>query len=335
MMKNTANLPAQQVEILKKGRQTRPSDLDPNYEELKTIGYGWEGYVYLVRDRATGRKLVLKIFHSSIASDGLKRYADGVRANEYGLSPITLLQEPGGIVALQYPFVRLHYVNYRLCTLSSYTAKSLFGQFCLMQWYLMSHHGIGLADPRRSNCLLASDGRFHYVDYGQNVFSLTDSRALAKGFLGYGFAMLLLDMYNINLAWEMPYSSGYSYDRACVYSMCEALDTVAAKHNWVREILSQVRSQDASNFLDPEFYRRLGMSLPRRVRSPQIIILASEFLGALSSVRDLVRTECLALLLLGGVGMLHAVMCHRELSLRRSCLSFLLTRWFTGGWWVA
>ena len=290
MTQSTKDLSRQLHERLEKGRQTRPSDINPLYEELKTMGYGWEAYVYLVRDQSTGRKLIVKVFHEPPTSDGLKLYADRVKSNQYGLSPITLLQGSDGIVALQYPFVRLHHVNYRMFSLSDCTAKSLFGQFCLMQWYLMSHHGIGLTDPRKENFLLTPDGQFHYIDYGRNIFSVTDPRALDRGLFGHGFAMLLLGTYNINLKLEMPYSYSYSYSEPCIYNQCKAMDIVATGHAWVRRILSEVRSQDASIFLDPEFYWRLGVSLPRRVPLPQIIILASVFPSALKNVRELART---------------------------------------------
>lgn len=298
-MKIPRNLPAHEIEMLRKGQHTRPSDINPRYEEAKTLGYGWEGYVYLVRDRSSGRRLVLKIFHEPLASDGLRLYAERVEPNEYGLYPVTLFQESDRILALAYPFVKLYYVNHKICSLSSYTAKALLGQFCFMQWYLMSHHGVGMKDVRRGNYLLAPDGQFHYIDYGKSILSVTDPQALAEGFLGYGFANLLLDLYSIDLHREMPYSSTYSYDRPCIYNMCEALDVVAAKHRWVRDILSEVRSQNASIFLDPEFYRRLGMSLPRRVCLPRLIILTSTLIRNLGRVRRLVGTELCARRLTG------------------------------------
>jgi len=278
MMKGARELPEQLSKRLRTGRQTRPSDINSRYEELKTIGYGWEGYVYLIKDQSTGDKLVLKIFHEPPASDGLKLYADRVKSNKYGLYQIMLLQESDRIIALQYPFVALDHISYRIFDLVSCTARLLFGQFCLMQWYLMSHHGIGLTDPQRTNFLLAPNRRFHYIDYGRNISSITNPRALARGLFGYGFAMLLLDIYNTSLKLEMGYSFSYSYNKPCIYNMCEALDVIAARKPWVREILSEVRSQNGSIFLDPDFYWRLGMSLPQRIYFPQVIVSTSKLL---------------------------------------------------------
>ncbi len=291
MTLNPAILPDDLYQKLMKGRQTRPSDINPCYKELENLGWGYEGYVYLVRDQATGRKLVLKIYHDPFDHepgiwDGLTLYASRVKPNPYGLYPITLIQKSGQIIALQYPFDRLYPLEYRVFERYDEARKSLVGQFCFMQSYLMSECGIGVIDPVIDNYLLAKDGQFHYVDYGLGIRNLEESIAVEYGLFGRGFALLLLSIYNINLRAEMPPLSNYAYDRPCPYSMCPALDDVAARNLWIKNIVSEVRSQNASVFLDPRFYWRLGMSLPRRVRFPQLLIRASQSIRFLKNVRD-------------------------------------------------
>jgi serine/threonine protein kinase len=290
MTTTTTNLPDDLYEKLLKGQQTTPSDIDPCYELLKTLGYGYEGYVYLVRDQATGHRLVLKIYHDPFDHepfiwDGLKLYAERIQTNPYGLYKVTLVERQSQIIALLYSFEKLYPLDYRLFEITDYIGESLFGQFCLMQWYLMSR-GLGVIDPVTDNFLLALDGKFHYIDYGLGIRSVTEPLAFERGLFGYGFAMLLLNIHNINLRLEMPSSPNYSYDKPCIYTMCRALEHVAARRPWVGRILSEVCGQNASIFLDPQFYWQLGTSLRQCVPLPLPTILASQSLTFLKRIRD-------------------------------------------------
>lgn len=273
-------------EMLEKGRQIRPSDIDPRYVPLKTLGHGYEGYIYLVRDQLTGRKLVLKVFHEPFTREGVLVYADRVKSSQYGLHEITLTQAAGKIIALHYPYEKLFPVDFRWPILPDCTRQALVGQFCLMQWYLMSQHGLGIIDPVTSNFMMADDGQFHYIDYGLGLRTVTDSGTLARGFFGYGFAMLLLSIYNINLRVEMPFVLDYAYDRPCIYSQCGVLDRVADRHLWIRKILSEVRNQNATILLDPVFYWRLGMSLRQHVCFPYLVIATTQFMNFLRRARN-------------------------------------------------
>ncbi len=276
-------------ELLEKGRQIHPADIDSRYLQLKTLGYGYEGYIYLVRDQLTGSKRVLKVFHEPFTREGVLLYAERVKSNQYGLYEITLTQALGKIIALHYPYERLFPVDFRKPILPDCTRQALVRQFCLMQWYLMSQHGLGVIDPVASNFLLAYDGQFRYIDYGLGLRAIADPPTLAKGMFGYGFAMLLLSIYNINLRVEMSYTPDYSYGQPCIYHLCQALDGIAIKHTWVQKILAEVRSQNASIFLDPAFYWRLGTKLRQRVCLPHLVITAAHCTNYLRRLRDRVR----------------------------------------------
>jgi len=141
-----------------------------------------------------------------------------------------------------------------------------------MQAFLISRHKIGLTDTLASHFLLTQDGKFHFVDYGINIESITHAWSLERGLFGYGLAWMLSSIYNVNLKLEVQRAPGYSYTSPCTYCMAKSLDIVAAQHDWVGEILSEVRSHNASILLDPEFYWRQSRRLPNRVRFPRLIL---------------------------------------------------------------
>jgi hypothetical protein len=71
-------------------------------------------------------------------------------------------------------------------------------------------------------------------------------------------------------------SPGYDYSQPCRYNTCPELQAIAATQPWVRKILDQIEQSDGTIFLDPDFYRRVGSSLPQRIKVPLFWSAASE-----------------------------------------------------------
>ncbi|MBX2998550.1 MAG: hypothetical protein KF893_08585 [Caldilineaceae bacterium] len=270
-------------------------DFESPYEFLHIIGQGGEGTVYLVRDKESGSKHILKIFHSPIqgtSANGLRAYAAKIRENEVGLPVISLIGSDNQVDALHYPYFPLYNVHWRLLSSFEKIGQILFGAYCHMQHYLMSHCGIGLSDTDVGHFLLSEQGQFHFVDYGFAIKSINHTHYLDQGRFGYGFAMLLLSIHQMNLKLETLPTPAYDYNAPCRYSFSRQLDVVAEKHTWVKEILAEVRRQKSSIFLDPLFYKELGERFPHRVLLPQLIIGASNVLSNLRNFRpQRVRTH--------------------------------------------
>jgi len=274
-------LPDTKLQTGENGAQDPPLNILTDYHVLRILGRGCEGIVYLVEDKERLRKLVLKVFHKPYPRDwvpGLIIYADNIIANDNGLPVITLLQSSDKIVGVQYPYVQLHSLHWRILNLSEQVAQSAFGAYCRMQSYLISEYGLVLPDTPLCHFMVAKDGQWHYLDFGVKVRTMSDPMIPKYGLLGYGFAALLLSIYNKTLHHLMLPVEGYSYDEPCIYCMNEWLDAVAIQHSWVQEILSEVRSHKPSIFHDPEFYRHLSERLPSRVPLPSLVLSISKFL---------------------------------------------------------
>lgn len=265
-----------------------PPDFEPTYEFLSSLGQGGEGAVYLVRDRATDRKRILKIFHTPIqgtSANGLRAYAAKIRENEVGLPVISLIGSDNQVDALHYPYFPLYNVHWRFLSSFEQVSQILFGAYCRMQHYLMSQCGIGLSDTDVGHFLLSQQGQFHFVDYGFAIKSINHAHYLDQGRFGYGFAMLLLSIHQMNLKLETLPTPAYDYTAPCRYSFSKQLDVVAEKHTWVKEILAEVRSQKSSIFLEPRFYEELGERFPQQVLFPQVIIGTGNLLSSLGKFR--------------------------------------------------
>jgi hypothetical protein len=258
--------------------------ISENYYLLKVLGRGYEGTANLVRDRFTGEKKVLKIYHEPIPctkpAAGLISYANQVPANKYGLFPIKLIYNSDHIIGLEYLYSRLYHIHYRWFKYSSHVAQTLLGAYCRMQSYLISYHKLGLvdADAQANNFLLDKNGAFHFIDYGPHIKLINHAWSLERGLFGYSFVTLLLGIFHINIKSEMLYTEKYSYAEPCIYCMNKKLDEIANKNDWVKQILSEVRNNNASILIDPEFYRRLGERLPDSILFPKLVIGTSSSL---------------------------------------------------------
>jgi hypothetical protein len=235
------------------------------YALIRTLGRGGEGTIYLVREKATNERFVLKVRHKPIvgsATAGLKLYASQIAPNSHGLPVISLLGDPDEIIAIAYPFMPLYPIYWRIPVYFESAAQTIFGAYCRMQNYLLSRANIALLDPVKDNFMIATDGQIHFVDFGFGIRSTQHPQVLDEGKLGYGFAMLLLSLYNQNLKLEMMPMAGYVHDQPCVYCASKSLDRLAADHPWVDDLLREVRQQNASVFFDAGFYQQIGERLP-------------------------------------------------------------------------
>jgi hypothetical protein len=272
-------------------------DLESKYELLNVLGQGGEGTVYLARDKRDGSNHILKIFHTPMQGtsvDGLRAYSTRIQRNDVGLQHIRLIESAHQVNALHYPFIPLQKVHWRLLTSRMHLGQALFGSYCRMQHYLISQCRVALTDTDVSHFLLAEDGQFHYIDYGFAIKSIDHARYLDEGRLGYGFTMLLLSIYRKNLKLETLPTPGYDYNAPCRYCFSKQLDTVAEEYPWVKEIVSQVRGQNSSIFLDPDFYQRLGSQFPYRVLFPQLVIRTSSvllYLGELNLKKTIQKID--------------------------------------------
>lgn len=260
-----------------------------NWRLIRTLGRGGEGAVYLVEDDRSGIRYAAKIFsspRSKASCIGLQIYSERIHdAEPLGLPRIELLENEKEILGVAYQHHRLHKVHHRLLGSRDQLAQSLAGSYCRMQYYLMSTSKLALWDADSSNFLLRKDGVFQWIDFGWGVAPIDGPVCIEQGLFGYGFAMHLLSLYNVNIKPAVEPSEGYSYTKSCRYCMDPRLDVVALKHAWLRDILSEVRSQPSTVFLQPEFWRRLGERLPHKVTAPWAAILASDVFNGASRVK--------------------------------------------------
>jgi hypothetical protein len=255
---------------------------------LRKLGRGGEGTVYLMQELDSDQRFVLKLFYEPIrgsSTQGLKIYAQKIKRNKYGLPPIVLVEAPDQIVGVRYPYTPLYNIYWRLFQLHESVAQSLFGAYCRMQYYLMTQGGIGLLDTVADNFMSGWDGTFYFVDYGFGIKSVEHGPTLESGKFGYGFVMMLLSIYQRNLKSEMLPSTNYDYNVPCVYCQSKLLDEVSAEQQWVKELLTEVRSCKASIFVDPEFYKRLSSRLPGYMPFSRSSILFSKLVFSLQSLR--------------------------------------------------
>lgn len=241
----------------------------------KVLGQGGEGIVYLVKDQGRSKEFVLKVFHEPHPCDylsGLPIYANRIRKNDVGLPEITLIYHDENIIGLVYPYVPLELIHWRIMERNEQVAKSIIGSYCKKNYFLMTNHGLVIYDPPMPNFLVDRMGLWNYIDIGGGI-GLTDSAYIKKhGLLGYGFASLIMSIYNKTLYHLMMPQEDYSYEIPCVYCQNEWLEDIARKHVWVREILSEVLTQNALIFYEPEFYYRIGERLPDHIPLPSLIL---------------------------------------------------------------
>jgi hypothetical protein len=262
------------------------------YRLLKKLGQGGEGIVYLVQNKSTNEKYVMKAFHKPIigtSMSGLRICAEKGCATALGLPEITLLGDADQIAGVLYQHIPLYEIHWRVLNSWEQVAQAMFGAYCRMQAHLISQCGIGLLDTVADHFLINRGGEFHYVDYGFMIKPIDHPGMVAQGMFGYGFAMLLMNIYHKNIKSVVGPIQEYDYSKPCIYCQSKELGEVAARHAWVREILSEVYASEASIFLEADFYQRLGDSLPRTVRHPELIISLSSALDALRKIRRLAR----------------------------------------------
>lgn len=252
-----------------------------HYKLLRVLGSGGEGTVFLIMDKVTRDKLVVKRFHEprpANGSRGLAIYARGVTPNRVGLAPIQLLVNSDQIEGLYYRWTPLSRIQPRVLAAWDRTRQSMIGAFCRMQYYLMSQLEIGLWDVGEIHFQLDKQGNWHYIDFGWGVTPLNHPECLDFGFYGYGFAMLLLSLFGINIKLILLPSPHYQNDQPCKYWRLNEFDVLAKDHTWVLDLVSEVRHCPASVFLEPGFYHNIGEGFPDHVELPSVAILASRLI---------------------------------------------------------
>jgi hypothetical protein len=259
-----------------------------NYRVIKVLGKGSEGIVYLVEDKDRANKLVLKLFHEPHSRDwftGLSAYADNISSNELGLPVTQLLYQKADIIGLVYPYVQLYTLHWRIFNIFDKVAMSVVGSYCRKQYYLMTKHGLAIYDPVLLNLMVDKQGRWHYLDIGGGICLLNDPWIRKLGAIGYGFASMLLSIYNVTLHHYIKYQEFYTYDATCFYCSCKWLNDIAERHLWVKGILSEIKTQKSTIFYDPEFYKRLSDRLPGRVPCSFLILPFSKTLTNVGKLR--------------------------------------------------
>lgn len=254
------------------------------------LGEGGEGTVYLARDLSTNNKLIVKYFFEPICgnpSRALRHYATTIKENKYGLPKISLLEVDDQIVGLKYDFTRLHDIHWRIFERSDLLAKVMFGNYCRMQYYLISHANLALADPALINFMMAQNGVFHYIDFGYGVKQIDHPHVWDYGRLGYGFVMLLGDIYHKNIKDEILPYQGYSLEHPCIYCGCDFLDEIGEGHPWIKDLVSEVRGYTASVFQNADFYKNLADRFPSRILFPSRFILTSYCLFSIAKFKSM------------------------------------------------
>lgn len=259
------------------------------------LGQGWEGAVYLVQDRQTEESKVLKIFHRPVPKvwhAGLQAYARGVLDGDCpGLSPVNLVQDSGQILGLLYPYRRAYELNRRILWSFDQIGQALVGSYCRMQYYLMTQHNLGLWDVSTDNFRLDKYGQFWFIDFGCGVASLDNPVCADRGLFEYGFVMLLLSIYDVNLRISRPHTTGYEYAESSSY--CAELTGLASRRDWINPILNRVSDKGYAVFVEPEFYRQIGDQFPRRVAWPLTVMVANSFITSLARLRIILRRKLL------------------------------------------
>jgi hypothetical protein len=273
----------------------QPAGIGDGWRVLRLLGEGGEGVVYLIEDKATSRRWVLKSFHSPLPApclQSLQIYNSGILAGDCpGLPEFELVQDRDSILGVRYPYVALYHVHWRILRSIGQIGKALVGSYCQLQHHLISRLGIAIWDADPVNFMLARDGYFYWIDFGTAMEVVNRPTGESRGGFEYGFATLLLGIHGINFKLLAQYSESYTYAGPCIYFMNAALDDVACRHHWVREIVETVRSQRAAAFLEPEFYRQLGAGLPRRVIAPTAIIASGALLFRAGGLRARLRNS--------------------------------------------
>lgn len=260
----------------------------PDYHVHTVFGQGSEGTVYLIEDEKRTSKLVLKIFHEPHTPDwfpGLISYAEHINTNDYGLPNVTLLYDGDKIIGAVYPYIELSPLHWRILKSVERVGQSVVGSFAQKQYFLLSEHSLALCDPVLPHFRVDRQGLWHFMDIGASIRSIDDPKAHQNGLLGYRFASLVMGIHNVEIHRLMHTTENYSYAEPCVYWRNEWLDAIAIQHDWVKELVSDIRSSDATIFFDPEFYRRWSLRLPHCIPLPSLVLPASKTLTWLGKVK--------------------------------------------------
>lgn len=259
------------------------------FEVDRILGKGGEGVVYLAKDPATGGKIIVKSFNKPIQgaiSRSLRIYESNVNENNIGLPKIELIESDGLITGIKYPYTPLYPLHWRIFNNIEAAGQALFASFCQKQYYLMSSFGLCLTDPGLCNFLMAEDGVFHYIDFGYSIKSTSHPHVQKFSRLGYGFTLLLSEIFQKDFKSEMISMESYSYDLPCRYCSFKGLDEISEQHLWVKDIVREARSHNATIFLDPAFYKDIAGHYPAHIPFSRAVLLLSNSLTFLAGLKQ-------------------------------------------------
>lgn len=260
-----------------------PVDLDSElygFQVSGLLGKGSEGRVYKVcRD---GCQYVLKVFHAPIdcprTEASLQAYCERVRTKEAGFSPIELLHEEGSIVGLYYDYEPLFDVPshwYRRTDLVSRRllspdrlAQALLSQYCFSQAYLLGRHSMAMQDG--GQFLLGKDGQFKYIDYGSTVVSVDDDWCLTRGYIPFSLLRVLFEPSGL-IPDPQTRQPGFDYGRPCAMVSTAQQEVLLTRSPWSRPIVERIRIENASVFLDPDFYAWIAGLYERVLPHPALL----------------------------------------------------------------
>jgi serine/threonine protein kinase len=258
--------------------------LHPDFLHIKLLGRGGEGEVHLVKNAVTGERFVQKTFKASLgvtSVEALHKLASSYQPNTFGLAQLTLVEANNDIIGLYYPFEELHSLHYRILKHYQPSAQAMLAAFCRLQSHLLADYGVVITDTVADHFLLDRQGRFHYIDYGISVKPADHPKVRDQGFLEYGLAMLLLNIYNNNLKREVRPHPGYRIREKHAYFHSQRLQTLAGQQPWVAGLLPRLQASTPEDFFKPEFYTRLVEGFPTQVSFPTPVIALSKLLTAM------------------------------------------------------
>jgi hypothetical protein len=160
------------------------------------------------------------------------------------------------IIAIKYPYERLHPIPKRLLRYDRYRLVLCAAYFHSMA-FLLEHLGLCLADPGHDfmatrRCVV------RYVDYGRSIIRADDYRCQVEH-----HEMRVVTDYLCTL-WRIGISNYPSQDALNNFLLDKhsGLAQYAADYPFIDALLSEISAENYDAFLDPKFYKSLAKGLP-------------------------------------------------------------------------
>jgi hypothetical protein len=242
----------------------------------RCLGIGREGAVYLIRQPG-GRMRVAKIFHPHIVRGPAQGWQDALTSVSAHLKsqsqqavdtlyPFDVLKIEGAVRGVFYEHEHLTPIRARHLMLPD-VGRAIMSAFFRTQAYLCAHLGTCLTDAHLANFMMTGNGSLRFIDYGKESFKRS---AGPRDELHELFAL-------IRLACQLFQGIRLRPDAGCrielALAQIDALRSLAARHEWLRTVMSSVDARTYSDFFDAGYYARLSAQLPRRIGQPAHTII--------------------------------------------------------------